>query len=161
MKDVLDKLEARAAPTRDLSEFNQGALDLSKAVLLHGQAGCGKTQFTRAHFDNPLVVSQLEDLKKLNHTHDGLVFDDFNLQGLKPENAIHLLDMELPRSFKVRYSNVEIPANMPRIYSQVICRQPRCSHAQKTTPRETECGADTLKNTSLESCFRYTYAYTV
>ena len=56
-------------------------------------------------------------MKKLNHTHDGLVFDDFNLQGLKPENAIHLLDMELPRSFKIRYSNVEIPANMPRIFT--------------------------------------------
>jgi len=105
----------------------------TKTIVLTGTSGVGKTQFAISHFKCPLVVSHIDDLKKLNSNTDGLVFDDMNFAHWPPNACIHLCDMELPRSINVKYGTVEIPANLPRfftsnkpfneIWSSVMCHE--------------------------------------
>jgi len=104
-----------------------------KTIVITGTSGVGKTQYAISHFKHPLVVSHIDDLKKLNSNTDGLVFDDMNFAHWPPNACIHLCDMELPRSINVKYGTVEIPANLPRfftsnkqfneIWSSVMCHE--------------------------------------
>ena len=63
--------------------------------LIVGESGSGKTQFALAHFERPLLISALDDLKGLQSHHTGLVFDDIDLKAeLTPTQIIHLLDRD-------------------------------------------------------------------
>ncbi|AIF71504.1 replication-associated protein [McMurdo Ice Shelf pond-associated circular DNA virus-2] len=100
----------------NLEPFPEETLN-TRAVIFMGRSGLGKTQFAISHFKDPLIVSHIDDLKKLNPTIDGIIFDDMNFQHWPPTACIHLCDMELPRSINVKYGTVEIPANTPRIFT--------------------------------------------
>jgi len=91
--------------------------DWSRSHILHGPAGCGKTQFALAHFSNPLFVRHLDDLKKLDVSHDGIVFDDMNFRHLPRESQIHLVDIDQPSSIHLRFENAWIPAGMRKIFT--------------------------------------------
>ena len=106
-----------------LAEFNTPRLDLSLAVVLQGASHIGKTQYALAHFEYPLLVSEIDDLKSIGLRTDGIVFDQmvFNdKQGgvnLSADSVIKLLDMECSRSIAARYRCARIPARMPRIFT--------------------------------------------
>lgn len=91
--------------------------DFSKSILIWGNSGVGKTQFAFAHFNNPLLVSHLDDLKKIRSCHDGLVFDDMAFHNLPIETVIKLVDVEMERSIHCRHSCGVIPAKLPRIFT--------------------------------------------
>lgn len=109
-------------PRYTLAEFNVAQLDLTKAVVLQGASHVGKTQFALAHFEYPLLISEMDDLKDIGLRTDGLVFDQmrFNERGgidLSADAMIRVLDMEVSRSISARYRNARIRRGLPRIFT--------------------------------------------
>ena len=108
-----------------LADFLHPPLDLSKSCVLFGASEIGKTRFALAHFQYPLLIKNIEDLRKISLRTDGLVFDDMRFThpddprklNLSPEQTIALLDIELACSIGARYSDIFIPAGMPRIFN--------------------------------------------
>lgn len=101
----------------DLSRFRHPPLVLDRPILLHGPSGIGKTQFALAHFKQPLLVTHIDDLKKLSSRHDGIVFDDLSFKHMPPETVIHLLDYDTASSIHCRNTNARIPKKMNRIFT--------------------------------------------
>lgn len=88
------------------------------AQVLVGASNIGKTQFALAHFDRALVVSSMDELKKFEEGfHDGIIFDDMEFFEFKRTTQIHLTDLEMDRSIRVRHSDAFIPAGTPRIFT--------------------------------------------
>lgn len=103
---------------RSLLHFNYGILDLSKAVLLYGDSGTGKTEFALAHFQSPLLVRHLDALASFDSgVHDGIVFDDMSFLHFPPEARIHLVDMDRDSEIHIRYVTGLIPAGTKRIFT--------------------------------------------
>lgn len=87
------------------------------AVIMWGPTGMGKTEFALAHFENPLLVSHMDDLQRFVYgLNDGIVFDDMSFNHLPRTSQIHLLDRR-ERSIHCRFYNGVIPANTPRIFT--------------------------------------------
>jgi len=100
------------------SNFTANLLDLSeKNWLVSGKAGTGKTAWALSHFKNGVMVSHIDDLKNITPETDGIVFDDMSFKHWAPESIIHLLDREHDRSIHCRYTNAEIPAGLPKIFT--------------------------------------------
>lgn len=92
-------------------------LDEQRSVLLYGSSGIGKTHYAASHFENPLVCSHIDNLKKLSPDHDGVIFDDMSFKHWPVESVIHLLDREFDRSLNVRYGTISIPAGTKKIFT--------------------------------------------
>lgn len=86
-------------------------------VFLTGPSGTGKTRWALAHFETPLLVRHMDDLKKLASTHDGVVFDDMALSGYTTSIGIHLTDFEMPSTINVKHGAVTLPAGLRRIFT--------------------------------------------
>lgn len=92
--------------------------DFSRCPILFGAPNCGKTQFALAHFSNPLLCSDPDDLQKfVPEVHDGIVFDDMSFKHWPVNCQIHLTDWDLPRSIRNRYVNAHIPAGTRKIFT--------------------------------------------
>lgn len=104
-------------PSYASDSFNVELRDLSKPLLITGEPGTGKTSFALSHFGNPLLVSQIDDLQKLEDDHDGIVFDDMSFRHWPVEAIIHLLDIEQNRSIRNRFQDAIIPKGMKRIFT--------------------------------------------
>jgi hypothetical protein len=103
-----------------MGDFARPALDFAanRVWVLSGAAGIGKSKYALAHFTFPLVVTELEDLSRLEPAeHDGIVFDDVLCTDLTPEQTIHLLESDIEASVRGRYRNSTIPAGMPKIFT--------------------------------------------
>lgn len=101
-----------------LEDFLHAEMDLKdKSTVLYGPSNTGKTSFAIAHFKNPLVISHMDGLSKLNSDHDGIVFDDLSFLHWPPESVIQLVDQELDRDIHIRYRTATIPANTPRVFT--------------------------------------------
>lgn len=98
-----------------LADYAWEPIDYNKPTILWGAPGIGKTQFALAHFEKPLLVRTVDDLKRLDD-HDGIVFDDMSFLHWPRETQIHLLD-ELDSSIHCRFHDAVIPGNMPRIFT--------------------------------------------
>lgn len=96
--------------------INQDKLN-NNAIVINGPSGIGKTQYALSHFLEPVLLSHIDDLKKITPTTDGIVFDDMNFNHWPPNSCIHLCDMELPRSINVKYGTKEIPQYLKRIFT--------------------------------------------
>ena len=109
----------KSVTTTEHTTFNRGPLDLltSKTWLVCGKAGTGKTAYALSHFKAAVLVSHIDDLKKITDETDGLVFDDMSFNQWPPGSIIHLLDSEQDRSIHARYINAEIPAYLPKIFT--------------------------------------------
>jgi Geminivirus Rep catalytic domain len=90
------------------------------ALWLKGPTGTGKTEYAKTLFTRPILVSNMEDLKKLHDTHDGIIFDDMSFKHWPRETQIHLVDLENDRTFNVKYGSVTIKRGTPRIFTSNV-----------------------------------------
>jgi Geminivirus Rep catalytic domain len=95
-------------------EWLKDAKDTTTLVLL-GPSGFGKTEFAKAIFANPLFVRHTEQLKNLELTHDGIIYDDFDLSKYSTEDVIKILDLQSETTVNVKHSAAVIPKGIPRI----------------------------------------------
>ena len=111
--------EVRNEGNRSLDEFTvEPITEWDKAVIIKGESGTGKTQFALAHFEKPLLVSQIEDLKRYEDgVHDGIVFDDVSFWHLPRTGQIHVVDIEQTRSIWCRFNNAVIPAGTKKVFT--------------------------------------------
>lgn len=92
--------------------------DFSKCIILNGKAGIGKTEYAKAHFKNPLIVTDMDDLTKFDKkSHDGIIFDDMSFTHLPREIQIHICDQSISRSIRCRYKNAKIPKNTKKLFT--------------------------------------------
>lgn len=89
--------------------------DVSHIII--GKAGIGKTQWALCHFENPLFVSHMDDLKNLSEDNDGIIFDDMDFKHMPRNTQIFLLDQDQDRSIHARYEAALIPANTKKIFT--------------------------------------------
>ena len=91
------------------------------ALILTGRSGTGKTELAIAIFKkmvrNPLLVRDINQLKGLNHGHDGIIFDDISLKGLKRERIIHLIDVERASGVDIKHGCAIIPEKTPLVFT--------------------------------------------
>lgn len=93
------------------------SMEKTKAWLIWGPTGTGKTNFALAHFENPLLVRHLDDLKQLKPDHDGIVIDDLEFGHCPFSMVKGLLDADFDSPIHCRYFNAVIPRGMPRIFT--------------------------------------------
>nr|QKV51075.1 putative replication associated protein [Crucivirus sp.] len=103
--------------TYTLADFNREPLVFTKTSHVYGPSNTGKTSFVKAHFQNPLMVSHMDTLKKLSPDNDCIIFDDMSFAHLHPEAVIHLVDQDDDRDIHVRYATAHIPAHTPKVFT--------------------------------------------
>lgn len=95
-----------------------------RSIFMTGPPGIGKTQFALSLFDNPLLVTNPDDLKELRSKHDGLVWDEADFmgdttssKGRWPASKIKtLLDQTMSYSVRCRNEDARISAGLPRVF---------------------------------------------
>jgi len=115
--DKIAKMYAKQTPSLYTADKFTEELKTDIVMVFSGKSGVGKTQFALAHFKNPLIVSHIDDLKRFDEEHDGIVFDDMDFLHWPRTAQIHILDTECDRSINVKYGTVTIPANTKKIFT--------------------------------------------
>lgn len=100
----------------DLDKFVKIDWDRSKALLLQGPPGIGKTNWALAQFERPQLICDIDDLKELPPDCDGLVFDEMIFFRHAKQTQTYLCDMHFERTVRCRSTNARIPAKTPRIF---------------------------------------------
>lgn len=88
-----------------------------KSWILQGPSNIGKTEFAKAHFENPLVISHVDELKLLED-HDGIIFDDMNFEHWPRSAQIHLVDNAIARAINVKHDIARIPAYTRKVFTR-------------------------------------------
>jgi hypothetical protein len=118
--------ESRKGPSyyiRPLSSFTVDAVtDWSVTWFFVGASGCGKTQFAMAHFKNPLVINRLDGVQLFQAAgvHDGIVFDDIDVNSFKkkaPQLLIDFLEIETDRVVEFDGKQVRLERNTKKIFT--------------------------------------------
>jgi len=92
--------------------------DWSKSIVLCGPSGVGKTEWAMAHFKNPLLCTELDQLLEFDaQEHDGIVFDDMDFTSLSRNMQISLVDQTMPRAIRCRYRSPVIPRGTKKIFT--------------------------------------------
>lgn len=125
------------APKFALSDFKWTPVsDWSKSHIFWGPAGTGKTEFAKAHFEAPLLVSHIDTLKMFSpDVHDGIVFDDMIFLHWPRESQIHIVDVENNRAINVKHDVVSIPAGTRRIFTTNVDEGRIVKHADAALDR--------------------------
>lgn len=90
--------------------------DRTKTLVLIGEPGVGKTQWSLNQFENPFFCRNINKLKAFDHRiHDGIVIDDLEKDSLSRSNQLNLLEVEQACTLRVLYGTIDIPAWTPRI----------------------------------------------
>lgn len=95
-------------------------LDFEKSCthMVVGPPNCGKTQYALAHFNKPLFVTHMDDLRNFHHkVHDGIIFDDMSFTHLNRNAQIHIVDQDQSRSIHIRYGTARIPKRTKKIFT--------------------------------------------
>lgn len=121
-KALLAKFGATDVVPRAMNTFNTSAISKevmsTKAILLTGDTGLGKTAWALAHFERPMLVRHIDQLKIFNPCkYDGIVFDDMSFAHWPAESCIHLFDLEYASHINCRHSTGVLPAGFPRIFT--------------------------------------------
>lgn len=103
---------------RCLAEF-RWIDDSLKSLVLHGPAGCGKTNWAKKHALKPaLFVTHLDRLKDFKFGfHKSIIFDDLDLKYLPRTAQISLADRENDRDIHIRYRVASIPSGIQKIFT--------------------------------------------
>lgn len=118
LKRAYDVMNKPSIVVWKMENFTHEPLDLSKSVVLWGASNIGKTYFALAHFQNPVMVTHLDDLLLFDpKRHDGLVFDELTFTHLPVSQRIGLVDLDFDRSIHIRYTTVIIPKGTKRIFT--------------------------------------------
>ena len=80
-----------------------------KSLVVHGHSGTGKTNWAKAQFDKPFVISDVDDLKNIPERCDGLVFDDCEFAKLKMQAQKKLSDVRVGSTIHARHVNAWKP----------------------------------------------------
>ncbi len=120
--------------------------DFTKSQIVIGESGIGKTQWALCHFENPLFVRHIDDLKELSEDHDGIVFDDMDFKHWARNPQIFLLDNDQGSSINCRYYNGYIPAGTRKIFT---CNELPFDFADKAISRRA-----VIHKLELETCER-------
>jgi len=93
-----------------------------KALVLIGEAGCGKTQWAKREIPKPaLFVSHLDDLKNfVTGVHKAIIFDDVNINHYPREGQIHIVDYFDDRSIHCRHRVAHIPARTFKCFTSNV-----------------------------------------
>lgn len=91
--------------------------DFTNTIVLYGKSNIGKSQFARAHFKAPLVITQIDRLADLDYprTHDGLIIDDCPIAKWSRERQMALTGVETDGHIRILYQSKTIPAGCPRV----------------------------------------------
>lgn len=101
-------------------QFNVPLLDFSngRTKLIVGPTNIGKTQWAKAHFAHPLVITDSESYSRFDpDKHDGIVIDDMSFRKNDQTRFLHHLDMRQASERRVCYKAKMIPAGVPRIFT--------------------------------------------
>lgn len=104
------------------ASFNRPLVDWStltdrQSLLIIGPTNMGKTHYALAHFEQPLFVTHLDQLRNFNPSiHGGIVVDDVSMTEWEPTALIAIFDRDFARSIHCRYKNPEIPAGTKKIF---------------------------------------------
>jgi len=85
-------------------------------LWLYGPSGYGKTELAKSLFENALMVSHMDQLKKLGPEHDGIIFDDVSVKHWPRESAIHITDLAHKRGVNVKHGCIVIPKGKARVF---------------------------------------------
>ncbi|AJC52531.1 replication-associated protein [Trifolium-associated circular DNA virus 1] len=100
-----------------------------QSVVLLGPSNCGKTTWAVNHmverFGKILVVNEIDDLRRLDATHKGIVFDEIRFTGdlstgkgkWPLHSQIAVVDNALGRSIHCRNINAWIPKGTPKLFT--------------------------------------------
>jgi hypothetical protein len=99
------------------TQWTLEALPCFHSIFIYGATNTGKTQWAIHQFENPLVVSHIDQLKLLHNYHDGIIFDDMTFGHWPQEAVIHLTDWDIDRGINVKHGYVTIPAHLPKIFT--------------------------------------------
>ena len=102
---------------RDRSQYTRIDWDRTKALIVRGPAGCGKTSWAIAQFERPWKVEDLDELKDMPHDTDGIIFDECLFDDMSKKGMVALTDYEQPRTIRTRFTNARIPREMPKIFT--------------------------------------------
>jgi len=92
--------------------------DWSKTIVVMGPSGVGKTEWALCHFKNPLLVSEIDQLLDYDPVeHDGIIFDDLDLEKLSRNEQIAFVDQTMPRAIRCRYRSPVIPRHTKKIFT--------------------------------------------
>jgi len=92
--------------------------DWTLTYILCGNAGIGKTEFAVAHFNNPLLCTEIDQLLDYDpDEHDGIVFDDMDFKEISRSTQIALVDQTMPRAIRCRYRSPVIPRGTKKIFT--------------------------------------------
>nr|UBJ25954.1 replication-associated protein [Giant panda associated circular DNA virus] len=89
--------------------------DFTKTVVIVGPTGMGKTQYSLAHFEHPLLVRDKNDYARYSRKTDGIVFDDLAFVSWNPMTFLHMVENETPITQDVKFGHVRIRARIPKI----------------------------------------------
>ena len=90
-----------------------------KSLVLYGESGCGKTNWSKWHMPLPsLFVTHLDVLRDYDPAfHQSIIFDDVSFLHMPRESQIHLVDTFDPRAIHCRYRVANIPAGVPKVFT--------------------------------------------
>ena len=108
------------------SQFNKDTfvepLDFTvkKTIVLWGPPGVGKTQYALTHFEKPLLVTDLNDLKHLDSSYDGIIFDNMDFCRRSRLQCKLLVEHTAEAPIYYRHLVARIPEGMRRIFITTV-----------------------------------------
>lgn len=88
-----------------------------EVLWLVGETGTGKTEYALSLFENPLLVSHMDQLKALKPENDAVVFDDVSFKHWPRDPVIHITDVANRRGINVKHSHVVLRAGLVRVFT--------------------------------------------
>lgn len=116
--DKIISMQVLCEPTgHDLASFTAKPLDLSLPVLLWGPPLLGKTHFAMAHFKHAMFITHLDQLRGLDSSYDGLVFNDLDFSEEPFDKRRNLIEMDFSTFVNIKFGAARIPKGLPRIFT--------------------------------------------
>lgn len=115
--------QRNAPPAYDLEEFKlPSSVEAwrhnsanSLTLVLWGPGGTGKTSLARALLPDAFVTNSIEQLVSYSAWEGGVIIDDHDFSSWNAVQITQLVDRQLYRTIRIRYTNILIPPRTPMI----------------------------------------------